>query len=205
MNRKNFLSSVITAGLSLPVLPGMAAAGKKLIDEPQDPIIPPYLKAGDTIGITCPAGYIMLADIQPAIQQMESWGLKVRVGDTVGKRDFSFGGGDDDRTRDLQQMLDDPGIKAIMCARGGYGAVRLVDKLNFSRFATHPKWVIGFSDITVLHSHLSRNYGIASIHSKMCNSFPEVWEKADPVQKETIRSEERRVGKECRSRWSPDH
>jgi len=75
-----------------------------------------------------------------------------------------------------------------MCARGGYGMVRIIDSLNFSRFVQKPKWVIGFSDLTVLHSHLNRNYGIASIHSKMCNSFPEDWSKAEPIQIETIDS-----------------
>ena len=79
-------------------------------------IRPAYLKKGDTIAITCPAGYISFEDIQPAVKQMESWGFKVRVGNTVGKRDFTFGGTDDERARDLQILLDDPDVKAIMCA-----------------------------------------------------------------------------------------
>ncbi len=119
---------------------------------------------------------------------MKSWGFNVKVGDTVGKRDFTFGGSDVDRAADFQQMMDDPGVQAIMCARGGYGFVRIVDRLDFSRLANKPKWIIGFSDITVLHGHLNRNYGIASIHSKMCNSFPDDWAKAEPVQMETILS-----------------
>jgi muramoyltetrapeptide carboxypeptidase len=85
-------------------------------------------------------------------------------------------------------MIDDPKVKAIMCARGGYGFVRIIEKLNFSKLQTHPKWIIGFSDITVLHCHLNRNFGIASIHSKMCNSFPDDWNKAEPIQIETILS-----------------
>jgi muramoyltetrapeptide carboxypeptidase len=85
-------------------------------------------------------------------------------------------------------MIDDPGVHAIMCARGGYGFVRIVGRLDFSRLVSKPKWIIGFSDITVLHGHLNRNYGIASIHSKMCNSFPEDWSKADPIQMDTILS-----------------
>jgi muramoyltetrapeptide carboxypeptidase len=88
----------------------------------------------------------------------------------------------------MQQMLDDPSIQAIMCARGGYGMVRIIDNLDFTRFAKKPKWIIGFSDVTVLHCHLNRNFGIASIHSKMCNSFPDDWAKAEPIQKETILS-----------------
>ena len=156
--------------------------------DPKTPIIPPYLKAGDTIGITSPAGYITLPEIQPAMQQMGAWGLKMQIGETIGKRDFTFGGTDEERARDFQQLLDDPSVNAIMCARGGYGFVRIVDKLNFKKFLANPKWIIGFSDITVLHSHLIKNFGVASIHSKMCNSFPDDWMKAEPIQIETILS-----------------
>lgn len=85
-------------------------------------------------------------------------------------------------------MLDDPNIKAILCARGGYGSVRIVDQLSFTKFMAKPKWIIGFSDITVLHTHLNANCKTASIHSKMCNSFPEDWSKAEPIQTETILS-----------------
>ncbi|WP_439330562.1 S66 peptidase family protein [Niastella populi] len=120
--------------------------------------------------------------------QMVEWGFNIRVGDTVGMRDCTFGGTDEERAKDLQQMIDDPKVKAIMCARGGYGFVRIIDKLNFTKLAAHPKWIIGFSDITVLHCHLNRNFGIASIHSKMCNSFPDDWNKAEPIQIETILS-----------------
>jgi len=183
MNRKHFLSSVMAAGAAIPVL------GAGLSDDTENTlIIPRYLKAGDLIGITSCAGYITLQDIQPAMQQMEAWGFKIRVGNTVGKRDFTFGGTDEERTADFQQMLDDDDIKAIMCARGGYGAVRIIDKLDFSKLPLHPKWIIGFSDITVIHSHLNRNYGVASVHSKMCNSFPDDWSKAEPAQIETILS-----------------
>ena len=119
---------------------------------------------------------------------MERWGWKVKTGRTVGKKDFTFGGTDEERRQDFQAMLDDPSVQAIMCARGGYGFVRIIDELDFSRFARHPKWIIGFSDITVLHGHLNRNYGIASIHAKMCNSFPDDWSKAEPIQIETIES-----------------
>ncbi len=184
MNRKNFISSV------LPLIAVNAAAkNKKFEDEPDAPsIIPPYLKKGDTIGITCPAGFISLADIEPSIYKMQEWGYSIKVGNTVGKKDGTFGGTDTERLEDLQQMLDDRNIKAIMCARGGYGVVRLIDLLDFKKFNINPKWIIGFSDITVLHSHLNKNSGVASIHSKMCNSFPKDWAKAEPVQIETIDS-----------------
>ncbi|AOM79874.1 S66 peptidase family protein [Pedobacter steynii] len=186
MNRKHFLSFMAMMGLTLPALKSF---GNLSGAEPESGLkIPDYLKAGDTIGITCPAGFITMAEILPSIQLMESWGFKVKVGKTVDRRDFTFGGSDQERLLDLQNMLDDPELKAIMCARGGYGAVRIIDQLNFDRFIASPKWVIGFSDVTVLHCHLSRKYGIASIHSKMCNSFPADWTLADPVQIETILS-----------------
>ena len=185
MNRKHFLSSFLVAGLPLPGWSAWKSDGDA--DTPAA-ILPRYLKPGDTIGITCPAGFITLPEIQPAMLQMVEWGFNIKVGDTVGKRDFTFGGTDEERARDFQQMIDDPKVKAIMCARGGYGFVRIIDKLNFTKLVAHPKWIIGFSDVTVLHCHLNRNYGIASIHSKMCNSFPDDWNKAEPIQIETILS-----------------
>ena len=183
MNRKNFLSSILVATAAIPSI----HSDHRESDEGVA-IIPAYLKTGDTIGITSPAGFITREEIQPAVLQMESWGFKTRIGDTIGKRDFSFGGTDAERTADLQQMMDDRAIQAVMCARGGYGSVRIIDNLDFTNFLKHPKWIIGFSDITVMHSHLNRNYGIASIHSKMCNSFPDDWNKAEPIQVETILS-----------------
>ena len=191
MKRKDFLSSSASlfAGAALPYFT------EKILNTSEEkdtgnilPLIPPYLKKGDTVGITSPAGYITLEEIQPAIKLLESWGYKIKIGETIGKRDFTFGGTDEERAEDLQQMIDDRSIKAIMCARGGYGAVRIIDKLKWERFKIKPKWIIGFSDITVIHSHLNKNLSIASVHSKMCNSFPDDWNNADPVQVETINS-----------------
>ncbi|MFL5788435.1 MAG: LD-carboxypeptidase, partial [Flavisolibacter sp.] len=127
-------------------------------------------------------------EILPAMQLMETWGFKIRTGSTIGKSDFTFGGTDEERAADLQQLLNDPQIKAIMCARGGYGAVRIVDKLNWTKFIKHPKWLIGFSDITVLLNHIHTNCHIASIHSKMCNSFPSDLTAAEPLQIDSINS-----------------
>jgi muramoyltetrapeptide carboxypeptidase len=191
MNRKHFLSFVVTAGVSAStskVWSNTRAVNKVLAPELAKSKIPPYLKPGDTIGITSPASYISLLDIQPSVQLMQSWGFKVETGKTIGTRDFSLGGTDLERAADLQRMLDDPNIKAIMCARGGYGLVRIIDKLDFTKFKANPKWIIGFSDITVLHTHINSNYGIATIHSKMCNSFPNDWLLAKPIQIETILS-----------------
>jgi muramoyltetrapeptide carboxypeptidase len=181
MNRKKFLASAVGLGALVPAV----AAGN---NEAALPLVPPYLKAGDIIGIISPAGFITAADIAPAIEQMRSWGFRIKIGSTIGKRYFTFGGTDDERVQDLQNMLDDDAVHAIMCGRGGYGMVRIIDRLDFSKFAKRPKWIIGFSDITVLHSHLNKNFGIASIHSKMCNSFPDKWSEADQLQKDTILS-----------------
>lgn len=185
MKRKQFIKSAATllaaSSMTLP-------AGAAISEEDDAGILPMHLKAGDIIGLISPAGYITVEEIQSAIKKMEEWGYKIRIGETIGKRDFTFGGSDDERVKDFQAMLDDPKIKAIMCARGGYGTVRIIDKLNWENFKAKPKWIIGFSDITVFHSHLNRNFGIASIHSKMCNSFPDDWNLAEPVQIETIES-----------------
>ncbi len=184
MKRKDFLSSVVPLAATFTSV----AKGRTALDTEKPATVPPYLKKGDIVGICCPAGFITLEDIQPAIIKLKEWGYNVKVGDTIGKKDFTYGGTDEDRTNDLQQMLDDKTVKAIMCARGGYGAVRIVDKLDFKRLKAYPKWIIGFSDVTVFHSHINENYRLASIHSKMCNSFPKDWAAAEPVQIETIES-----------------
>ena len=183
MKRKSFIQSSFGAFTAsyLPALPKFQA-----IEDEALFVSPAFLKAGDIIGITAPAGYITSEEIRSAVQKMESWGYKIKIGETIDKRDFTFGGTDEERTKDFQQMLDDPKIKAIMCARGGYGVVRIIDKLNWEKFKAKPKWIIGFSDVTVFHSHLNKNFGIASIHSKMCNSFPDDWSLAEPIQIETI-------------------
>lgn len=118
---------------------------------------------------------------------MQSRGYKIKIGKAIGKKHFTQGGTDEERLADLQQMLDDDSLSAIMCARGGYGLIRIIDKLNFKKFIKNPKWIIGFSDATILHSHINRNSGIATLHSKMCNSFPDP-AFAEPVQTETIDS-----------------
>jgi muramoyltetrapeptide carboxypeptidase len=182
MNRKQFLSLFPTLA---PLLSFSRLSGNH---SDRKVVVPRYLKPGDRIGISCPAGYITEEEIQPAVTMLTQWGLKVVKGDTVGKRDFGFGGTDVERRIDFQRMLDDPSIHAIMCARGGYGMIRIIDELDFTCFVSEPKWILGFSDITILHSHLNRNYGIASVHSKMCNSFPEKWNEAEPEQKQTILS-----------------
>lgn len=201
MDRKKFLAGA-AALFSFPVL------GRPSQPEPEEdapPVIPHYLHDGDWIGITAPAGYMMEEELAPALEQIATWGYKTKLGSTIGKRDFTFAGTDAERAADLQAMLDDPGIKAILCARGGYGAVRVVDQLNWEKFKKHPKWITGFSDITVLHSHINRNLGFASIHSKMTNSFPEDWNKAEPIQIETILSIRKALSGERMEYSAPAH
>lgn len=187
MQRKDFLQQALTLAAGLPLVTAGPVSA-----EPSPEVspvkIPPYLQPGDTIAITSPAGYITHEQVQPAVMLMESWGLKVKFGFTIGQRDGTFGGTDQQRLLDLQQLLDDPGVKAVMCARGGYGFVRIIDQLDFYHFRKNPKWLIGFSDVTVLHAHLNRVVKVASIHSKMCNSFPDDWSLADPLQQATILS-----------------
>lgn len=190
MNRKHFLSTIIPASLATTALAqqGNTKIHKSEIINPQSITIPPYLKQGDVIGITSPAGYITLKDIEPAVMLIKSWGFEVKIGDTIGKRDFTYGGTDAERLQDFQAMLDDRNVKAIICARGGYGLVRIIDAINFFQFKKYPKWIIGFSDITILHSHIHQQYKVATIHSKMCNSFPVDWVLAEEEQKATILS-----------------
>ncbi|RFS24634.1 LD-carboxypeptidase [Chitinophaga silvatica] len=188
MNRKHFLSTLLTTSVGVTTLSSFASSGFSELPDKPEHRLPPYLQPGDTIGITCPAGYIKREDIMPAIRLLESWGFSVRIGKTVGARDYTFGGTDAERAADLQSMLNDDRIKAILCARGGYGSARIIDQISFSHFQHHPKWVIGFSDITVLHCHINRHFGIGTLHSKMCNSFPDDFSKAEPIVQDTIMS-----------------
>ena len=184
MKRSAFISGagMLAGGVLAPGISALATTPEAAVIKPR------YLKAGDTIAITSPAGYISLDEIRPAVALLRQWGFNVRVGDTVGKRDCSFGGTDAERAMDLQILLDDPHVHAILCARGGYGITRILDRIDFDRLRLKPKWIIGFSDVTALHLHISGDEPVASIHSKMCNSFPEQWEKADPIVQETILS-----------------
>ena len=130
-------------------------------------ITPAYLKKGDTIAIVSTARKITEQEIQPALQLLEKWGLKTILGKTIDAEENQFAGSDDLRAADFQKMLDDPNIKAIWCARGGYGTIRIIDTIDFSAFNKNPKWIIGYSDVTVLHSHI-HNFGIETLHAQMC-------------------------------------
>lgn len=131
---------------------------------------PVSLQSGDTVAIICSARKVSEQEIQFAVNTFETWGLHVLKGKTIGAADFQFGGSDDLRVADLQLMLEDENIKAIFIARGGYGTVRIIDRINFSSLINSPKWICGFSDVTVLHNALL-NQGVASLHCAMPFSF----------------------------------
>lgn len=145
-------------------------------------ITPTSLQKGDTVAIVSTARKISKEELKPALQLLESWGLKAVLGKSIGAEENQFAGSDDLRAADFQQMMDDPNIKAIWCARGGYGTVRIIDKLDFSTFKRHPKWIIGYSDGTVLHSHI-HNFGIETLHAQMCLEV----EKKTEETRESIR------------------
>ena len=135
-------------------------------------IQPPYLKVGDTVAIVAPSGVLKnrTEEIDQAKSLLESWGLNTVVGKNMFNQLYHFAGTDEERYEDFQNVLDNPKISAIWCARGGYGTVRILDKLDYSEFKKHPKWIIGYSDITALHSQLHIE-GFESIHAMMCTSM----------------------------------
>ena len=132
---------------------------------------PPYLNRGSVVGITCPSGYVSEDRVRFAAEVLKLWGFEVVIGKTVGSEHHYFSGTDEQRLQDLQQMLDNPGINAILMGRGGYGLSRIIDRLDWSKFKMNPKWICGFSDITVLHSHIHNTLEIPTLHSPMCGAF----------------------------------
>ncbi|HAH57224.1 MAG TPA: LD-carboxypeptidase [Bacteroidales bacterium] len=133
---------------------------------------PPFLKSGDKVGMVATARKISLDEVEPALHLYESWGLEVVQGKNLFNEAHQLAGNDKERAADMQQMLDDPAIKAIFCARGGYGTIRIIDLLDFRTFESHPKWIVGFSDVTVLHSHIHKHFGIETLHATMPLNFP---------------------------------
>jgi muramoyltetrapeptide carboxypeptidase len=134
-------------------------------------LIPNQLKIGDTIGILSTARKFTSEQLEFCIQLLNSWGFKVVIGASINAEEHQFAGADTLRAKNLQDFIDDPNINAILCARGGYGTMRIIDDIDFSKFINNPKWLCGFSDVTVLHQHL-QTLGIASIHSSMPSLFP---------------------------------
>jgi muramoyltetrapeptide carboxypeptidase len=136
--------------------------------------IPPCLIPGDTIALVCPGGFMPAEKAQTCIDTLREWGYLVKTGPTLGGNSQNYFSGDDqERTDDLQDALDDPEVKAILCGRGGYGTGRIIDRIDFSGFKKTPKWIIGFSDITVLHAHIYSNFKISTLHAPMAGAFNE--------------------------------
>lgn len=152
-------------------------------------LAPPYLKKGDKVAITCPAKKLP-APMTDAIKLLQSWGLEVVLGDTLNASYHQFAGDDDLRTKDLQRFIDDDSIKAIFAARGGYGTMRIIDRIDFTRFAQNLKWIIGFSDITVLHAHIYSNYNTQSIHGQMPINIPDASAKSLETLRKALFGEE---------------
>ncbi|MCK9616549.1 MAG: LD-carboxypeptidase [Lentimicrobiaceae bacterium] len=132
---------------------------------------PPILKKGDTVAIAATARKINPEEWQNAVNLLSSWELEVVFSENIAKSDHQFAGNDKERRIGFQQLIDDDNIKAIICARGGYGTVRIIDDLDFSHFSQNPKWIVGYSDITVLHSHIHRHFAIETLHSCMPYDF----------------------------------
>jgi len=135
-------------------------------------ITSPFLKSGDTIAIVSTARKVSEEEMKPAVELLNSWGLKVVYGKNLFNSLNQFAGTDEDRRADFQSALDDFSVRAILFARGGYGTVRIIDKINWDGFSKNPKWLIGFSDVTVTHCHVHTHFGIETLHSPMAFNLP---------------------------------
>jgi muramoyltetrapeptide carboxypeptidase len=133
---------------------------------------PVRLKKGDKVVIISTARKISEKEIEPAVKVIEDWGLVVVYGDHLFNEEDQFSGSTIQRTSDLQNALDDESVKAIVCARGGYGTVKIIDGLDFSKFKALPKWIVGYSDVTALHNHINQNFNIETLHATMPINFP---------------------------------
>ncbi|MBC8459089.1 MAG: LD-carboxypeptidase [Bacteroidales bacterium] len=148
-------------------------------------IQPPFLRKGDKVAIVSPARSISFEEVFPTMKLLQKWDLEVVLGTHVFGKHHQFSGTDEQRGQDLQQMLDDPSIRAVIASRGGYGAARIIDRLDFKRFAQHPKWIVGYSDCTVLHSHIHRHLGIQTLHATMPYNIKE--QDISEISQESLR------------------
>jgi muramoyltetrapeptide carboxypeptidase len=134
-------------------------------------IQPPFLKQGDEVAIVSPSFCIDGNILMEAATYLENWGLKVRISRNAAKKNGPFAGNDEERLYDLQEMMNDPDIKAVICSRGGYGLSKIINRIDYSELKRKPKWFSGFSDITVLHTWLNEVHNIMSIHGEMPLNF----------------------------------
>jgi muramoyltetrapeptide carboxypeptidase len=149
-------------------------------------IRPPYLKEGDTIAIISTARKVTKAEVKPCADILKSWGLNIQFGKNLFKQQNQFAGSDEDRAADLQKALNSKTVQAILFARGGYGTVRVIDAVDFKRFVKNPKWLIGFSDITTIHSHVHRHCEVETIHAPMSLNIPKLNAPCLGVLKNTL-------------------
>jgi muramoyltetrapeptide carboxypeptidase len=145
----------------------------------------PLLKFGDTIYILSTARKMTLLELQPSISIIESWGLKVMIGQTIGAEENQFAGNDQLRSDDFNHAVHHPEVKAILCARGGYGTVRIVDHLDWNALQKNLKWIIGYSDVTTIHSHANR-MGLQTLHATMPVNFSTNSEESLSTLKEAL-------------------
>lgn len=131
------------------------------------------LRKGDRVALVAPARKVSAVEMAPAVARLESWGLRVQVPEGLYAASGQLAGSDEHRARLLQAAVADPGLKAIFCCRGGYGTVRIVDRVDFEPLRTAPKWMVGYSDATVLHSHLHATLGLPTLHATMPINFPD--------------------------------
>ncbi len=143
---------------------------------------PEYLENGDKVGFVAPAGRINKSLVESAIRQFKDWNYEIVLGKRIYNTYNSFAGTHEERAADLQEMLDNPDIKAIFCIRGGYGTIRIIDKLDFSKFIHNPKWLIGFSDISVLHAYINNHLNIQTIHGPMAYIFKNKTENKQSIE-----------------------
>ncbi len=146
-------------------------------------VTPTHLKKSDKIGILAPARKVSRIDIEFSIEKFHSWGLEVELAKNIFTEYNQFAGVDKDRQEDFQKMLDDASVKAIVCARGGYGSIRIIDDLSFLNFKKSPKWIVGYSDVTVMHSHINQNFGVETLHATMPINFNKDEESVEALRK----------------------
>lgn len=146
---------------------------------------PPYLKPGNTVTILSTARKVTVEEIQPAVKILEGWGLHVLLGKTIGLADNQYAGSDKQRLDDFQEAVNNPEVSAIICARGGYGTVRIADDIDWTGMLANPKWLTGFSDITYLHVHLNNTLGVQTLHS----TVPALFSRNTPEAIDSIRQQ----------------
>lgn len=149
-------------------------------------IRPPYLKEGDTVAIVATARKVSKFEMKPTVDLLHSWGLKTAPGKNLYKEQNQFAGSDEDRSGDLQRALNNKNVRAILFARGGYGTVRVIDQIDWKKFIKDPKWLIGYSDLTVVHSHVHRHCNVQSLHAPMSLNLPKLNETCLNVFKQTL-------------------